>query len=235
MIAEAISKILEINNPPPPTFIDKAGVERHTKSGDVLRRPKVDHTSGRSLESVVETVSKYGDILEIQCSINQVLVTGIVEDNRCLYTRIVHAATPILPKDFPFGSPMDPEMFIIKASDFFERDDNYKSMISALSCITDVQETVTSDDGVTQTVTYKSGINRKDSGKLEPFVTLRSFRTFREVEQPQDTYLIRLSKGKDGPLVALYEASGYRWKQSCSEAVYKYIKDRVDPKHLVVW
>jgi hypothetical protein len=235
MIAEAIAKIIEIHNPPSPTFIDKSGVERHTKSGDVLRCPKLDHTSGSSLESVVEVVSKYGDILEIQCSIDRVLVTGIVEDNMCLYTRIVHAATPILPKDFPFGSPMDPEMFIIKASDFFDRDDNYKSMISALSCITDVQETVTSDDGVTQTVTYKSGINRKDSGKLEPFVTLRSFRTFREVEQPQDTYLIRLSKGKDGPLVALYEASGYRWKQSCSEAVYKYIKDRVDTKHLVVW
>jgi hypothetical protein len=235
MISEAIAKIIEIHNPPSPTFIDKAGVERHTKSGDVLRLPTLDRTSGRSLESVVEVVSKYGDILEIQCSIDQVLVNGIVEDNMCLYTKLIHAATPILPKDFPFGSPMDPEMFIIKASDFFERDDNYKSMIAALSCITDVQETVTSDDGVTQTVTYKSGINRKDSGKLEPFVTLRSFRTFREVEQPQDTYLIRLSKGKDGPLVALYEASGYRWKQSCSEAVYKYIRDRVDPKHLVVW
>jgi hypothetical protein len=235
MIAEAISKILEINNPPSPTFIDKAGVERHTKSGDVLRLPTLERTSGSSLESVVEVVSKYSDILEIQCSINQVLVTGIVEDNMCMYTKIVHAATPILPKDFPFGSPMDPEMFIIKASDFFDRDDNYKSMIAALSCITDVQETVTSDDGMTQTVTYKSGINRKDSGKLEPFVTLRSFRTFREVEQPQDTYLIRLSKGNDGPLVALYEASGYRWKQSCSKAVHKYIKDRVDPNHLVVW
>jgi hypothetical protein len=235
MISEAIAKIIEIHNPPSPTFIDKAGVERHTKSGDVLRLPTLNRTSGRSLESVVEVVSKYGDILEIQCSIDQVLVNGIVEDNMCLYTKLIHTATPILPKDFPFGSPMDPEMFIIKASDFFDRDDNYKSMISALSCITDVQETVTSDDGVTQTVTYKSGINRKDSGKLEPFVTLRSFRTFREVEQPQDTYLIRLSKGKDGPLVALYEASGYRWKQSCSEAVYKYIKDRVDPKHLVVW
>jgi hypothetical protein len=136
---------------------------------------------------------------------------------------------------FPFDTPLDPERFIVRASDFFDRDDNYKSMIAALSCITDVQETVTSDDGMTQTVTYKSGINRKDSGKLEPFVTLRSFRTFREVEQPQDTYLIRLSKGKEGPLVALYEASGYRWKQSCSEAVYKYIRDRVDPKHMVVW
>lgn len=235
MISEAIAKIIEIHNPQQPTFIDKCGVERHTKSGDVLRRPALDRTSGNSLESVVEVVSKYGDILEIQCSIDRVLVTGILEDNSCLYNHKVHIATPILPKDFPFGSPMDPEIFIIKASDFFERDDNYKSMIAALSCITDVQETVTSDDGVTQTVTYKSGINRKDSGKLEPFVTLRSFRTFREVEQPQDTYLIRLSKGKEGPLVALYEASGYRWKQSCSEAVYKYIRDRVDPKHLVVW
>jgi len=235
MIAGAIAKIIEISKPIPPTFVDKGGVERHTKSGDVIRRPTLDRTSGNSLESVVEVVSKYGDILEIQCSIDRVLVTGILEDNSCFYTHKVHVATPILPKDFPFGSPMDPEIFIIKASDFFERDDNYKSMIAALSCITDVQETVTSDDGMTQTVTYKSGINRKDSGKLEPFVTLRSFRTFREVEQPQDTYLIRLSKGKDGPLVALYEASGYRWKQSCSEAVYKYIKDRVDPKHLVVW
>jgi hypothetical protein len=235
MIAEAIAKIIEISKPIPPTFVDKAGVERHTKSGDVLRLPTLDRTSGRSLESVVDVASQYQNQLTIQCSIDQVTVTCIREDNSCFYTHKVHVATPILPKDFPFGSPMDPEIFIIKASDFFDRDDNYKSMISALSCITDVQETVTSDDGVTQTVTYKSGINRKDSGKLEPFVTLRSFRTFREVEQPQDTYLIRLSKGRDGPLVALYEASGYRWKQSCSEAVYKYIKDRVDPKHLVVW
>lgn len=235
MISEAIAKIIEIHNPQSPTFIDKAGVERHTKSGDVLRCPSPDRTSGSSLESVVDVASQYHDQLTIQCSIDQVTVTCIREDNMCLYTKLIHAATPILPMGFPFDTPLDPERFIVRASDFFDRDDNYKSMIAALSCITDVQETVTSDDGMTQTVTYKSGINRKDSGKLEPFVTLRSFRTFREVEQPQDTYLIRLSKGKEGPLVALYEASGYRWKQSCSEAVYKYIRDRVDPKHMVVW
>lgn len=229
MIRSAINKILELQQPP--TFEDCEGVYRFTDSGKVLSPTEIPPTEGATLDGVIAATEGYRCI---QCSMDKVIVFGFERYNDRTFRHNVHIAKPILPDNFRFGYPMDIESFIIHTADFFIRDNNYKQMIAAVSCITDVQEQVIDDDGVSQTVTYKSRVGRKDEGKLEPFVTLRAYRTFREVEQPEATYLIRIGKGRDGPTVTLHEASGYDWKIKCTDAVYKYIRERVDDDVTVI-
>lgn len=222
MIKEAIDRILELQRPP--TFEDCEGVERRTSINEVLRPTQIAPTEGFTLDGVIELALKG---CHIQCSINHVVVFTHETYNNRLFRHDIHFAKPILPDNFRFGSPMDVESFIIHTADFFIRNDNYKQMIAAVSCITDVQEQVIDDDGMSQTVTYKSRVGRKGEGKIEPFVTLRAYRTFREVEQPEATYLLRIGKGREGPTITLHEASGYDWKIKCTDAVYKYIRERV--------
>lgn len=222
MIRNAIDKILELQKPL--TFKDCEGVERSSNTYEVIRPTKIPPSEGSTLDGAIAAAEGYRCI---QCSMDKVIVFGFERYNDRTFRHDVHVAKPILPDNFRFGYSMDIESFIINTADFFIRDDNYKQMIAAISCITDVQEQVIDDDGVSQTVTYRSRVGRKDEGKLEPFVTLRAYRTFREVEQPEATYLLRIGKGRDGPTVTLHEASGYDWKIKCTDAVYQYIRERV--------
>jgi hypothetical protein len=223
MIREAIDRILDLQRPP--TFKDCEGVERSTNNKGVISPTEIPPTEGSTLDGAIAAAE---DHHYIQCSMNKVIVFGFEHYNNRMFRRDVHIAKPILPDNFRFGHAMDIESFIINTSDFFIRDDPYKQMIAAISCITDVQEQVIDDDGISQTVSYKARVGRKGEGKLEPFVTLRAYRTFREVEQqPEATYLIRIGKGRDGPTITLHEASGYDWKIKCTNAVYQYIRGHV--------
>lgn len=229
MIAEAIDRILLLGQPP--TFKDGEDIERHSSSGIILSAPNWPQSKGSSLDSAVVVAVDAAKAEEyqtvVECSRKSVQVSVYDYYNGHKVRHVIHVATPVLPEGFPFGRPLDIENFKIEASDFFERDENFRQLIAAVSSIVDVQETIVDDDGISQTVTYKNGIGRKDSGKIEPYVTLRAFRTFREVEQPQATYLLRIGKGRDGPTVTLHEASGYLWKVQCDDAVYQYIKNGV--------
>lgn len=229
MIKEAINRILEIATPP--TFKDCEGVERYTAGGSAIEPPMRGPTFGSSLDGVVEAAM--GERI-VQCTYSKVVVFELEKYNKRVFKSTIHVANPILPDDFQFGRYMSIEDFLIETSDSFVRNENYKNMIAAVSCITDVQEHVVDDNGVSQTVTYKSRIGRKDSGKLEPFVNLRAYHTYREIEQPESTYLIRIDKNSKGPIIALHEASGYDWKVKCTEAVYEYIKTRVEESVKVI-
>src|SRR5437870_4623366 len=82
-------------------------------------------------------------------------------------------------------------------------------------------------DGFSQTVTVKAGITRVEKAIVPNPVTLIPFRTFREVEQPSSSFILRLTGGEK-PKAALFEADGGQWKL---EAI-KNIKAFFDGKDL---
>jgi len=222
MIKEAIEKIMEISQPP--TYLDKEGVERYTNTNDIVGPHSNIFTTGSSLDSVAEIADNE---MLVVCSYDIVEVFEKIEYNNTIFNKKIHAAKPILPDRFPFGAWLDIESFIIRSSNCFVHDENYKKMIAAISSVTDIQSQELSDDGMSQNVTYKSRLGRKDYGGFEPLVKLRAYTTFNEIRQPEATYLIRLRKGSNGPSVSLHEASGCDWKTKAVNDVYNYIKSGV--------
>lgn len=69
------------------------------------------------------------------------------------------------------------------------------------------------DDGISQRTTVKQGVTLKETVTVKGRVSLRPYRTFREIEQPASEFIFRL-KSKDGavPDCALFEADGGKWK-----------------------
>lgn len=87
--------------------------------------------------------------------------------------------------------------------------------------------TLSEDDGVSQKVTVKSGIQLKELATVRPRWTLKPYRTFREIEQPASKFLFRV-KGEAGsvPACALFEADGGAWRMDAVLAVKAWLEEK---------
>jgi hypothetical protein len=227
MIKAAIDRIIELTRPS--TFQDQDGIERFTSSENPVGMPTKAHDPAicSSLASLCEFAKEKGRSF---FEINGPSLVALVDINKYdgqEKKEIICSCKAILPEAFPFGQFRAVDDFIIKVCDYFERDESFKSLIADVSAITDFQSSDVLDDGVTQEATTKSGIGRKDKTKINPFRTLKAYRTFRDIEQPITDYLLRIQKGEKAPQVALFEASGYGWKVAAIDAIAEFIRREI--------
>jgi hypothetical protein len=132
-------------------------------------------------------------------------------------------------KTFPFGTFMSQEEFAIAfRSLFVPRDgDDSDYVLTYASKLVGGTAIDGSDDGITQEVQVKRGLSGalKDKVSLKPIVKLSPYRTFREVEQPQSEFLLRVRLSQnDTPTVALFEADGGAWINQATENIVQYIQ-----------
>lgn len=66
-------------------------------------------------------------------------------------------------------------------------------------------------------------------------VTLRPYRTFLEVEQPESKFIFRIREGSDGqPMFKLVEADAGLWKYEAVDAIKKYLTENLPEELLKV-
>ena len=123
------------------------------------------------------------------------------------------------------GTFYDPETFVVGLQAWFVEDRVRNAVLQAVGNLRDSTVTTATDDGVTQSVVAAKGVlvERRD---LPGAVTLRPYRTFREVEQPASTFILRARAGKEGglPTLALFEADGLAWKLEAMKNVADYLR-----------
>lgn len=136
-------------------------------------------------------------------------------------------AAAVLPA-FDFNSYYTIEGMIIALKSKFEPTEDRDYLVKLLGNITDTKSVQTKDDGVTQSVTVNAGIQMLGETKVKPIVTLKPYRTFLEVEQPESEFLIRLREGQ----AALYEADGGEWRNQAmaniGDLLRELLKDTED-------
>ena len=116
---------------------------------------------------------------------------------------------------FDFNDYMSIENMIINLKSRFAPTEDRDYLVQLLGNITDQQSVQTKDDGITQSATVKSGIQLVGEQRIKPIVTLKPYRTFLEVEQPESEFLIRLKDGR----AALFEADGGAWEREAVKNV----------------
>ena len=114
---------------------------------------------------------------------------------------------------------------IIELRSRFRPSDDIDYLLDLLSRINKERGITTEDNGVSQTVEARTGISLKEMVSIRPRVSLRPFRTFLEVEQPESEFLLRLDN--DGN-VGLFEADGGIWKLSAKESILNYLCSALD-------
>lgn len=103
----------------------------------------------------------------------------------------------------------DQENAIIELKSAFLPTEGQQYLIDLLSRICIDDGVSTTDNGVSQTVTTRQGVSLKQAENVKNIVSLKPFRTFREVNQPESQFLIRVD---EKARIGILEADGEVWK-----------------------
>lgn len=136
----------------------------------------------------------------------------------------LYSAVADLPEQ-KFERYLDLEEAIIRLKSTFVQTGVRDELIKLLGNIKEESVRTSSDDGVSQTVTAKTGIAVVSDVTLPPIIKLAPYRTFIEVEQPEGEFLLRL---QNGPRMALFEADGGAWKIQARKNIKAYFEDALD-------
>jgi hypothetical protein len=125
------------------------------------------------------------------------------------------------------NSHMPVEEFIVYLQSMFVQDETTANIMKIVGNLTQGVEQNVADDGVTQRVTARAGVTRVQVVDLPNPVTLRPFRTFSDIEQPESKFILRIkADGDRGPQCALYEADGGAWKNKAISTIKQYLEGR---------
>jgi hypothetical protein len=233
MIAEAIAKIQELT---------RTGLEVGPKSARKVVMPSGELVDLECPKATAETVklttlvalSEY-----VRTDFDSVKEAGIfvfgpslVQLNSKIFGDFRQRETFVLvephtSKGFQYSQYIDIESFVTSMQSFFVQDHSVAAVLSVVGNIQTELVQSSMDDGVSQTVTARSGIAKAVTASVPNPVSLRPFRTFPEIEQPASNFVLRLQR-RDGklPLVALFETGDNQWQVEAIKKIGTYLRDQ---------
>jgi len=134
--------------------------------------------------------------------------------------RTVWARATVDGNAFKFNERQDPETFNIGLQSLFVDSDDRAVVLQVAGTIKSEEAETAIDDGVTQTVEARRGVALAQTARVPNPVTLRPWRTFREIVQPSSLFVLRVH---EGPRLALYEADGSAWKLEAMQSIKAWL------------
>ena len=125
--------------------------------------------------------------------------------------------------DFKEGWREQDKAIIELKSRFIPTNDS-EYLISLISRINNDEGVKTEDNGVSQTVVVKKGVQLAATEAVKARLSLVPFRTFREVHQPESEFILRLD---DRGNVGLFEADGGIWKIEAKIHIKNYLEQEL--------
>lgn len=191
--------------------------------------PKAKALKTRTLTSLVDYIKANIDtmsdkmIVSILSPTRVELLSSLDSERERETLMVVEAELP----EFHFDSYLDKEKFIIGLQSKFVDDSTTDKALILKFAGTVESGTVAEygDDGVTQKATVKTGIATKSDALVPNPVTLKPYRTFLEVHQPQSAFIFRMRQSKyDGVECGLFEADGGAWKIDAMQTIKYYLQ-----------
>ena len=124
---------------------------------------------------------------------------------------------------FNFSCNFDFESFVVALRSQFIRTEGLQDLLECLKAVTSENSVTSEDNGITQTVTAKSGVSLT-SVNITPVWELKPHRTFTEVEQPSSLFLFRVNKDRESTRYALHETDGNAWAVEAMTNVRTWIE-----------
>lgn len=137
---------------------------------------------------------------------------------------------------FRFGEYLEPELFLISAqAGFMPIDGHYTNMLKLCSSLKAGSSVQVADDGYSQKVVISEGGVTHGEVELPPRVSLRPYRTFREIDPVESDFLLRFKAQKEAlPLVALIPVDGGGWKTDTAHAVARWLRGNLPESATVI-
>lgn len=231
MDGEAVKEIAALADAQKTIEVDGQTFARQTFT-PVYADPRPEALKGKTLTGLVEYINSNREAVDFSQAMLQVASPGEVR----LFTRYegksaartmffraeLDAGLPV----FPFDAFMPVEDFIIKAKALFQPNDDMVAAIALVSKITEQNQITAKDDGISQEVQVKKGVSGAvtEGATTRGCYTLRPYRTFRELMQPESRFILRI-RAVEGklPHVALFDAEGGVWRNFAVKAIKDYL------------
>ncbi len=123
---------------------------------------------------------------------------------------------------------LEQESFIIQMQSMFLDTEDKSIVMQVAGNVEDKTVANYGDDGVTQKATIKTGLAALEDVLVPNPVTLRPFRTFHEIDQPEIEFVFRMKNGSAGVSCALFEADGGAWKFRAVHSIAEYLKKELE-------
>lgn len=229
---DAIEKIEEMANG---EFVEEIkGTQFHvnSKGASAVKFPEAEQVDVFSVSQLVELIknchSQYKGLI---VNVDDFDIVSVVEkefnNNGKRATVAVADFSEVFDK-FPFGQQLSQEDFIIKLMTQFEKDGNRSELIKTVLSIKSEKIQTSDDDGYSQVAAVKAGVHLQAEKKVENLWSLKTFRTFPEVEQPTIPYILRLhQRDSEMPKFALYPCDGGKWKVDLTLAIRSWLENRL--------
>jgi len=203
------------------------GLEYQTKT--LYRVPEVspEPFTTKSLLSIVELINKEHEHNRLNDLIIHVVGPELVEVHSCLRDDLGRFLLYVAKAEIPaqkLGMYTDLEDMIIRLKSTFVESEARDALVKLLGGVVEEAVKTSTDDGITQTVTAKTGIATVSKVTINPIVELAPYRTFIEVDQPEGEFLLRL---QNGPKAALFEADGGAWRMQARKNIKSYFEDKL--------
>ncbi len=139
--------------------------------------------------------------------------------------------------EFPYGRYLGKEQFVIALQSKFLKGEDRDLLLRFAGTVENGTVSQYKDDGVTQKATIRTGIASKGEAEVPNPVTLRPFRTFVEVEQPESSFVFRMKQDdRDGVECAIFEADGGAWMNEAMRRIKDYLREELKelPQYTVI-
>ena len=113
---------------------------------------------------------------------------------------------------------------IIELRSRFIPTEDSEYLVDLISRINNEQGVQSNVNGVSQVVVTKQGVTLMGAETVKPRLSLQPFRTFREVNQPESDFILRLNEGGS---VGLFEADGGIWKMEAKDNIKAYLEEHL--------
>lgn len=239
MKAEAIAKIeaLSISAHAPQAIGTefKDGTQRYAIAGKVveIRAPQPDPIIVRTLQGLVDYLATNRDDLDLDTLTVHVATHGtvdVISPTRADERRLHHlrASEPDVSLTFAqfVGRFMPLEDFVVGAQRHFRSTATRAALLRSVGTITSTSDAKVEDDGVTQQVSKRVGIERQARESLPNPIHLVPRRSFAEIELAEVPFVLRVRDQGGVPHVALFECDGGAWMIDAAEKISAFIEHR---------
>jgi hypothetical protein len=230
IIVNAINKLLDLANPVTFDF----GGRMYTSKGLVpVKEPLPYPLTVHTLSGLADYLTKKIDALNTETLVlhvgspTEVNLLGYLQGaSFCERAEFISAVFE--PPQFRMGDYASLESFLIGIQAYFVQDANTAALLKVIGNIKDESVVNFSDNGVTQAVTAKTGISMVEITPVPNPVTLRPFRTFPEIEQPEGLFVFRMrQQEKQAPACGLWEADNKQWKIEAVKGIAAWLQERL--------
>lgn len=221
MLKEFIQYLLDLRRP---ELVEADGNIYSTRQ---LNRLNVEHDVNainvRSLSGLVDYVkSTFDHERPVMIHVKSPTEVNVFDALNDINDRRTYVKAGALLPSITFEQFVDREKFQIMLQACFVTNEHKSTVLKVISSIVEDSAVTTVDDGMSQRVTAKTGVATVENVNLPNPVTLKPFRTFAEVSQPESEFVLRL---KEGNRVGLFEADGGAWELNAMANIAAYLEE----------